>query len=44
MGHTDSKLKIGDKVKTGQRIGQMILNGATTGWHVHFEYRVKNNS
>lgn len=20
----------------------MILNGATTGWHVHFEYRVKN--
>lgn len=26
MGHTESKLNIGDKVKTGQRIGQMTMD------------------
>jgi ribosomal protein L2 len=26
LGHTESKLKIGDKITTGQRLGQMILN------------------
>lgn len=30
LGHTETKLKEGDVVRTGQRIGQMILNGATT--------------
>ena len=39
LGHTETRLKPGDTVVTGQRIGQMTLNGATTGWHVHFEYR-----
>lgn len=39
LGHTETKHTVGTVLHTGQRIGQMILNGATTGWHVHFEYR-----
>jgi len=39
LWHTESKLKAWDIVTTGQRIGQMTMDGATTGWHVHFEYR-----
>lgn len=39
LGHTETKMKVGDVVSTGQRIGQMKLDGATTGWNVHVEYR-----
>lgn len=39
LWHTETKFKVWDIVTTGQRLWQMILNGATTGWHVHFEYR-----
>ena len=39
LWHTETKFKVGDIVSTGQRLWQMTLNGATTGWNVHFEYR-----
>lgn len=39
LGHTETRFKKGDFVRTGQRLGQMTLDGATTGWHVHVEYR-----
>ncbi len=37
LGHTESNLKNGDKIKTGQRIGQMNLSGMTSGYHNHLE-------
>lgn len=39
LWHTETKFKVWDIISTGQRLGQMTLNWATTGWHVHFEYR-----
>ena len=35
--HIDTRLKDGDIVVTGQRIGQTNLSGATTGHHTHIE-------
>lgn len=39
LGHTETKFKEWDIVHTWQRLGQMSMTWATTGWHVHFEYR-----
>lgn len=43
-GHTYANVKVGQRVKAGQKIGVTDLSGNTTGYHCHLETWRKNNS
>ena len=37
IAHLDTRMKTGDTIYTGQKIGQTDLSGYTTGYHAHVE-------
>ncbi|MDD6879363.1 MAG: SpoIID/LytB domain-containing protein, partial [bacterium] len=39
----DENIKIGSKVEMGQFLGYMGSTGSSTGWHLHFEIRNRND-
>ena len=40
MSYNSIPVKVGDKIKTGQKIGYMRNTGHTLGEHLHFEVRL----
>ncbi|KIX13535.1 peptidoglycan DD-metalloendopeptidase family protein [Dethiosulfatarculus sandiegensis] len=44
-GHLDTiEVKVGDKIKTGQKMGTVGQTGMATGPHLHFEVRANNGN
>ena len=43
MAYKSIPVKVGDKIKTGQKIGYMRNTGHTLGEHLHFEVRLNTS-